>query len=59
MVLFFLTKQGEFASTLNQLRIRQHALAPGDVEAMHSIGDRYAEAPHCYRRSDAHMYAHA
>lgn len=41
VVLFFLTKQGEFATTLQGLRAQQQELAPGDLEAMHSIADMY------------------
>ncbi|KAF1785213.1 Major facilitator superfamily domain [Phytophthora cactorum] len=41
VVLFFLTKQGEFATTLQGLRTQQLELAPGDLEAMHSISDMY------------------
>ncbi|POM64946.1 Major Facilitator Superfamily (MFS), partial [Phytophthora palmivora] len=41
VVLFFLTKQGEFATTLQGLRTQQLELAPGDLEAMHSIADMY------------------
>ncbi|ETN15168.1 hypothetical protein PPTG_07346 [Phytophthora nicotianae INRA-310] len=41
VVLFFLTKQGEFATTLQGLRTQQSELAPGDLEAMHSISDMY------------------
>lgn len=40
VVLFFLTKQGEFARTLNELRVQQHELAADDMEAMHAIADR-------------------
>lgn len=41
VVLFFLTKQGEFATTLQALRSQQLELNPGDLEAMHSIADMY------------------
>ncbi|KAG2764964.1 SPX domain-containing membrane protein [Phytophthora cactorum] len=41
VVLFFLTKQGEFATTLQGLRTQQLELAPGDLEAMHLISDMY------------------
>jgi MFS family permease len=41
VVLFFLTEQGEFARTLNELRVQQHSLAADDLEAMHAIADRY------------------
>ncbi|TDH72241.1 hypothetical protein CCR75_002747 [Bremia lactucae] len=41
VVLFFLTKQGEFATALQDLRTQQQALASIDLEAMHSIADMY------------------
>lgn len=41
VVLFFLTKQGDFATTLQGLRTQQLELASGDLEAMHSIADMY------------------
>uniref|UniRef100_M4BRT1 SPX domain-containing protein n=1 Tax=Hyaloperonospora arabidopsidis (strain Emoy2) TaxID=559515 RepID=M4BRT1_HYAAE len=41
VVLFFLTKQGDFATTLQALRTQQLELAAGDLEAMHSIADKY------------------
>ncbi|RLN47565.1 hypothetical protein BBJ28_00020653, partial [Nothophytophthora sp. Chile5] len=41
VVLFFLTQQGDFAKTLQELRTQQLQLAPGDMEAMHSIADMY------------------
>ncbi|KAG7398179.1 hypothetical protein PHYBOEH_011502 [Phytophthora boehmeriae] len=41
VVLFFLTKQGEFATTLQTLRSQHLELASGDLEAMHSIAEMY------------------
>ncbi|OWZ12753.1 Major Facilitator Superfamily (MFS) transporter [Phytophthora megakarya] len=41
VVLFFLTKQGEFATTLQGLRTQQLELAPTDLDAMHAIADMY------------------
>ncbi|CAH0519899.1 unnamed protein product [Peronospora belbahrii] len=41
VVLFFLTKQGEFATTLQRLRTQQLELVPRDLEAMHAIADMY------------------
>lgn len=40
-MLFFLTKQGEFAKTLAELRRTQDRLQNDDLEAMHSISDRF------------------
>ncbi|TYZ59409.1 hypothetical protein PybrP1_001030 [[Pythium] brassicae (nom. inval.)] len=41
VVLFFLTKQGEFARTLAALRRSQDQLLPDDLEAMHSLSDGF------------------
>ncbi|CEG37548.1 spx domain-containing membrane protein [Plasmopara halstedii] len=41
VVLFFLTKQGEFATTLQGLRLQQMELESGDLEAVHAISDMY------------------
>lgn len=40
-MLFFLTKQGEFARTLAALRRSQDQLLPDDLEAMHSLSDGF------------------
>lgn len=40
-MLFFLTKQGEFAKTLAELRRSQDHLQVGDLDAMHLISDRF------------------
>uniref|UniRef100_K3X6Z1 SPX domain-containing protein n=1 Tax=Globisporangium ultimum (strain ATCC 200006 / CBS 805.95 / DAOM BR144) TaxID=431595 RepID=K3X6Z1_GLOUD len=41
VVLFFLTKQGQFADTLADLRRKQAHLADDDLEAMHSISEMF------------------
>ncbi|KAJ0411381.1 hypothetical protein ATCC90586_004367 [Pythium insidiosum] len=41
VVLFFLTKQGEFAQTLAQLRREQAQLSAPDLAAMHALADRF------------------
>ncbi|TMW66755.1 hypothetical protein Poli38472_014067 [Pythium oligandrum] len=41
VVLFFLTKQGEFAKTLAALRREQDETTTADLEAMHALGDRF------------------
>ncbi|KAI9916894.1 hypothetical protein PsorP6_017801 [Peronosclerospora sorghi] len=43
VVLFFLTQQGKFASTLQELRTQQLELVAEDIEAMHSIADKYRQ----------------
>lgn len=40
VVLFFLSKQGEFARTLHELR-REQSSSPEDLAAMHALADRF------------------
>lgn len=40
-MLFFLTKQGEFARTLGELRGQQDRLDNDDMDAMHAVADRF------------------
>lgn len=47
VVLFFLTKQGEFARTLATLRRSQDLLLPTDLDAMHVLSDGCAARDDC------------